>query len=392
VALVVSVPLAGAAASAKTAPATSRSHGPVARSAALQVLALGVVSNLLRGATQKAGSEGFGWLLDQIGLGDSAASELASEISGISGQLREIQAQLSDVLAATVQIRADLAQGTFSGLVAQATPIVARVDKGVEDLVAVANLPADDPARKGFAHETLRYIGEKLMGGEQEELAKRITGEVGADGLIVAAYKVAKTTSPCCWNDLTSHRVREVFRYYEWAEVRLLLLRVEYMHAHPDKYPGSYVADQIQKVEQQIQAQQAMLRPSPEEFAFDDTRTHLEWSWYFLSYRWDAIGARYITDYNGKDGWRMPTVAEINKLISVRNVAKWAEWLNRETGDEIAYFFGGPINARFTGVWTSEFGRYGSQTIDPDGYSVTTPNYSTRGVLMVRERKLDYWY
>ena len=360
----------------------------MARTAVVQALALGVVSELLNGALDEAKSQGFGWLLDQIGLGDSTAAELA----GIRDQLREIEAQLGQILAATVQLRADMAQGTFSGLVAQATPIVARVDKGVDDLAAVASLPADDPARTGLAKETLRYIGEKLMGGEQEELAKRITGEVGADGLIVAAYKVAKTTSPCCWSDLRSDRVRAVFRYYEWAESRLLLLRAEAARPPGTSTRARTAADQIRKVEDAIRAQQGMLKPSPGATIFADTRTNLEWNWYFLPMRYGAALGRTAVAGNAHNRWRMPSPDEVKKLIEGRSGGgNWADWLDRELGGQI-----GPIQG-FTGVWTDWTYCYrhsGCTTwaIFPEGYSVQQPDTNMMGVLMVRTRTKDYWY
>ena len=364
----------------------------MARTAVVQALALGVVSELLSGALDEAKSQGFGWLLEQIGLGDSTAAELA----GIRDQLREIEAQLSQILAATVQLRADMAQGTFSGLVAQTTPIVARIDKGIDDLAAVANLPASDPARTGLAQETLNYIGTKLMGGEQEELAKRITGEVGADGLIVAAYKVARTSSPCCWTDLRSDRVRAVFRYYEWAESRLLLLRVEYMHAHPSRYPRSYVADQIRKVEDAIRAQQAMLKPSPGPTIFADTRTDLEWNWYFLPMKYNASLGRTAVAGNAHNRWKMPSPDQIKKLIEGRSGGgNWAQWLDREVGGQI-----GPIQG-FTGAWTDwtycyRGGRITPEcttwAIVPDGQNVQQDDKHTMGVMMVRKREKEYWY
>ncbi len=391
-ALLVLAPVASAAAPAVRAPAAGRHHEPVARPAVVQALALGVVSELLNGALDEAKSQGFGWLLDQIGLGDKTAAELA----GIREQLRVIEAQLSEILAATVQLRAEMAQGTFSGLVAQATPIVARVDKGIDDLAAVANVAADDPARTGLAKETLRYIGDKLMGGEQEELAKRLTGEVGADGLIVAAYKVAKTTAPCCWTDLRSARVRAVFRYYEWAESRLLLLRVEYMHAHPDKFPRSYVADQIRKVETEIRAQQAMLRPSPGEFIIADTRTDLEWNWYFLPVKYSPSLARHAVEINVHGRWRMPEPHEVQNLIKGWSGADWGHWLDREAGGQIGALQG------FDGVWTTHTYCYRGGRVTPEcttwaivgngTYVQLTDKNHTNGLLMVRKRTQDYWY
>lgn len=65
----------------------------------------------------------------------------------------------------------------------------------------------------------------------------RISGTVGADGLIAAAYKVALAHHRF-WTRLTSLQVRNVVAQYQAAETGLLTLRVEYMHAHPEAFSG----------------------------------------------------------------------------------------------------------------------------------------------------------
>jgi hypothetical protein len=381
VASLVSVPFASAAVSIKQAPVVGGHHrGPTARPAFLGLtagtLAIAIVQKIGEGALQKVGNAGFGWVLDQFGLGDGQATEIA----GIRDQLGEIQTGLSEIRAATSQLRTELAEGTYSGLVAQTSGITARIDKGADDLDAVARMTAGEPTKKRFTEATLKFIDDNLMQGQQEELALRISGEAGADGLIVAASKVAKTQSPCCWTDLKTKQVREVFNYYQLEEARLLLLRVEYMHANPKTYSEAEITRQIDKVRLEIgQAdtpgtQEALLKPSPPccitatypkrflpenltnpEIAEPDS--DLIWNTAYLGAQIPANESLYLQRWEyAAGGWRIPTAAEIKHLITGWSGPNWAKWLNNEAGGQIgslSYVSVGPSGPRpFGGVWT----------------------------------------
>ena len=113
VASLVSVPLASAAAPIERVPAVGGHHRPpVGHAAFLESaagkLALAVVQTLGEGAIQKTGSEAFGWVLEEFGLGNGQKNEIAA----IREQLGEIQTGLTEIRAATVQLRAELAEGT----------------------------------------------------------------------------------------------------------------------------------------------------------------------------------------------------------------------------------------------------------------------------------------
>ena len=344
VASLVSVPVAGAGNRVGRAPEVDAYHrGPVAHSAQAG-LVLTIVTQLAAGAANKAGSQGFGWVLGQFGLGDG----LENDIAGIRDQLREIQNRLNEILAATTQIRADLAESTYSGLVAQTTPITARIDTGLNDLKTVADMAKGDPTKAAFTRATLAYIKQKLMGGEQTELAKRITGEAGADGLIVAASKVAKTASPY-WTALTSQRVRQVFDYYQQQEARLLLLRVEYMHANPRTYSGDTIAADIKQVENELNTQDGLLKPSPPANTVADTRDNLLWDYQYIGEKFTIQEARFFGGGGGcTTCWRPASEDTIRKFVQGWSGANWAEWLNRQVDGQITQLSG----VNFTGVWT----------------------------------------
>jgi hypothetical protein len=364
------------------------------------------VQLLGEGAVFAVGSQGFGWVLQAFGSED----KLQSEIAGIRDQLKEIQGTLNETLAATTQIRADLSQGTYSGLVAQTTPITASIDKGMEDLATVANMPAGDRTKKNFARSTLKFIGDKLMGSEQGELAKRVSGEALADGLIVAASKVAKTNTHY-WTDQTSEQVREVFDYYQQQEVRLLVLRVEYMHTLPSTYSPATIKEAIEQVEKELGAQKTLLKPSPPPATIADTRTNLLWSFDGLDARVNiseasAVFARYASA--GQGAWKLGSEATIKQLIQGWPGGNWGEFLNREAKEAIPALKG----AKFGGVWTSAKCPIGYDENNPveseiylgpchatvlrsDGVVEDLAGYQTRvhkGIVLEKVRPEDYWW
>ncbi len=283
---------------------------------------------------------------------------------------------------------------------AQTTPIIARVDKGMDDLDALAQMTAGDPVKTEFAKETLSYISVNLMQGQQEELARRITGEAGADGLIVAASKAVKARSGNFWTKLTSDQVREVFNYYQSAEARLLLLRVEYMHANPHKYSGSYIEGQIRKVETELRNQNALLKPSPPAFALVDTRTNLVWYLGFLDAQMTAKEATDFVDASKASGRELPNPYAIQKLIEGWHGANWAVWLDQQIGGQL-----GALKP-FYGVWTSnEYACFpvgnpirptgticSRYAVNSDGKIQVRDERDKLGVLRVKARTENYWW
>ncbi len=178
---------------------------------------------LLGGVVGAVGSQGFGYVLQEFGLGNGLP---ASQLERIRGELKTIQASLQKVEKATAEFRAEVQGGGYNILAGQATNLTSRVSEGMARLDRAANLRADDPTKKGYTEETMAFIKEKQVGEEQRELAARLSGEANADGLIVAASKVAKTSTNF-WTAHTTEKVRQVFDYYQAMESQMLLLRVE---------------------------------------------------------------------------------------------------------------------------------------------------------------------
>jgi hypothetical protein len=357
---------AAAAPARARAPLTDSRRGEAALAQSLipEGLATKTLQLLGEGVVFGAGGKAFGWVLQAFG----GEEELKGQITEIRDQLKEIQGTLNETLAETTQIRSDLAEGTYSELVAQTVPITASIDKGMEDLDRVANMPAGDPTRKNFARATLKFIGEKLMGSEAGELAKRVGGEAGGDGLVVAASKVAKTASPY-WTDRTTQQVSEVYDYYRQQEERLEVLRVEYMHANPDTYSVATIEASIQRTSDELRAQEKLLKPAPAQGIVADTHTGLLYDFQPIGVKGtivEATGRDFFTDNLlpcDEGCWKMATYADLTKLIQGWPGGNWGVWLDEQTKGAI-----GPLHELgkgFAGAWTAAYCALGPHGEDP---------------------------
>lgn len=339
VASLVSVPLAGAAARSEGARVAGGSHrGPVARTAVAGP-AVGIVTELLKGAAFKTGQIGFGWLLESFGLANPPVTDTTErELAAIRNQLGEIQGSLTTLQTAVAQLRSEVTQSEYSVLVGQTSPITSEINTAMVDLDDLAKMTASNSTatqRANFTHATLKFIQEKLL-SKQEELAKRMTGEAAADGLIKAFSKAMKARTHY-WTNRTSQQVDEVYHYYQLEEARLLLLRVEFWHAHPDTYSQFYVEGKIQKVEQELGAQKDMLKPSPGIDILADTRTDLDWSYH--DFRYSMTGTEAIAQvarYNSS--WYMPSADQVRELVygwpGLETSQPWMYWLDDQIGGQ----------------------------------------------------------
>lgn len=408
--------LAGSAGAATRGPSTPwritpGGRGPVAGSILQVGVAAKTVQLLGEGAVFAVGGKGFGWALQAFGLEDDTAGEIVA----IRGQLKEIQGSLAETLAATTQIRSELAQSTYSGLVAQTTPITANVDKGMEDLQTVAEMSPGDPTKRNYTGKVLDFIGTHLMGGAQTELNKRVVGEAGSDGLVVAASKVARTASPY-WTARTSEQVHRVFDYYQEQEVRLLVLRVEYMHTEPTTYSKATIEGAIQRVREELQNQDHLLKPSPPVDVIADTRSKNIYDLKLISGRHGFVeaAARIAEGTCGDACWEVAGGPAIAPLIQGWSGGSWTAWLDQQTHNSIPALVN--LDASFEGVWTeakcpaaadvpksnrAELPYYCKGSfLKPDGVDEVInihsgksgPTSLKNGYILVKGRTEDYWW
>ena len=407
VALLVSVPLASAAAQTAQGPIAAGRHGePVARTAVVAGVAGGILAELLKGAAYQGGKIIFGNLLQAFGLADPPANSTTdSDLAAVRTQLVNIQTRLAALDTTVGQLRADVAESEYSVLVGQTTPITSDIETAMDHLDAVSKMTAGNSTvtqRANFSRATLKFIDEKLL-SKQEELARRVTGEIGADGLVKAFSKAMKARSPY-WTNRTSEQVGEVYDYYQSEEARLLLLRVEYWHAYPDTYSASYIEGQIQKVDQEVAKQKDLLKPAPGFDIFADTRTDFDWGYHDLRNPITGVEAiDQVARYNGTNvRWFMPSIAQIRELVDgIPQYTPWLGWLDNQLGGEL-----GLQDVPLDGVWLQS-SLCGAPSGQGKCYAVTlyldervigntmggvTGNYFYEGLLIYRYRTEPYWW
>ena len=354
---------------------------------------------------------GIGWVLDQYGLN----SGIEAQIAAIQTQLNQIQDSLNKLQATTDQLRTDLADAHFSNLVNQASTLVAHVHGAVKELDSIAHLPAADRTkRKARTQLLLTSIHTHLFLGAQKDLADRISGTAGADGLIAAAYK-AELARHRLWTLRNSLQVRAVAAYYQGVEADLLMLRIEYMHARG--YTATDINDAISQVDGSLQKQNSELKPDPGPDVIANPRqNHLEWLSPTLSLSSNVAQApefasevgstglypvlRRGTDpfdfptvelVNVGKGWRLSNYGEFLDFIAGWSdpSGSWVNWVHRETQ--------GLTGASWApgGVWTEVFA-FGFRA----AYGVTTSGavlnphqdpFTHRSPFLVRTRTHNYW-
>lgn len=395
---------------------------PRAHSAALVAYgAQWLCMQLLAGAAQHLGTVGLGWVLSQWGIGDG----LAGQIGQVRVALNGIESRLSKLEEQANGLRSALAQSHYSNLVHQSLAITSSINQNMRDLRHVAVLGENDPTKARFARQTLEFIERDLLGPQQEELASRISGHAGADGLIVAFSKREKADTRF-WTARTSQQVKTVFDYWQQEESALLTLRTEYWHAHRDTFRGAYIEREISHVVSLLGDQHELLKPSPPSETFADTTGDLEWWW-----------GGIVTHQSGLDpyghgaalgggpgqalnppgpfqslapGWRLPTAAELRHLIhGWEHKEGWISWLNDHLVKQM------PLTGHSVpGVWTSDRSnttvycssgtratRVSQYYLDADGQFRLAQIYdpcsgvqgpARYGVLLVRKRTHQYWW
>jgi hypothetical protein len=344
-------------------------------------LALGLVGELANNALSFGLDKAFSWVLGEFGLAEENSSdprlaELQQQMTAVQARLQEIQANLTELAANSKQLRTEMQEASFANLVSQASTIVSRVEKGMSELDYIAHMHADDSTKHAKTEDTLAYIKTYLMGAEQEELAARVSGSAGAHGLIAGAYKLEKEHT-VLWTTRNSQTVRQVFNYYQDAQAQLLLLRVEYMHAHPKTYSGNYIATQIAKVRKTLLDQDSLKKVQTSPTIFADTRTGYDWDITDFSTLYaPGTGPRIST---AGMGWVYPTESELQNLAKGHE-STWPYWLKAELGGALN------VPTKFPGVWTSGW----KTCFRPTG-RMETSTQPCGALLIVLKPSYKYW-
>jgi hypothetical protein len=250
-----------------------RAADPVARAAQIPTGLIATVftrlaAGALEGVGSKAGGAALGWLLSAFGLGDSN-DLLRQDIANIRQKLDELGKQVTQV-----QNRLELAG--FSELVHQTDRTIGEIDYAMSQLELLANVPADDRTKKGFAGTVVNYIGSHLLDAPAI-LNQNLSSNVPlSDNLIKSASRLLSVRERFFDNE-TSDRVKSVYDYFAGYQAKLAILLAEYYHTQPDTYSATTIKANLDRIEGNVAAQASSLKQPVPAGVMLDTKTGVMW-------------------------------------------------------------------------------------------------------------------
>jgi len=310
--------------------------GPVARTAQADLIVsvfARLAAGVLSGVASKAGGAAVGWVLSAFGLSDGN-DLLRQDMANIRQALDELGKQVTQV-----QNRVELAG--FSELVHQTDRTIGEIDHAMSQLALLANLPADDPTKRGFTRTVVDYIGSHLLDAPAI-LNQNLGSNVPlADNLIKSASRLLSVRERF-FDKETSDQVKSVYDYFAGYQAKLAILLVEYYHAKPDTYSTTTIKADLDRIEGNVTAQASSLKPRVPDGTVVDTKTGRMWMQTI-----DGSSLRKLSDFANVvdinippghpgtfrltnaatstrvpglpfDNWAMPDAEDLYKLLSHR--------------------------------------------------------------------------
>jgi hypothetical protein len=207
-------------------------------------------------------------VLSAFGLSDGN-DLLRQDMANIRQALDELGKQVTQV-----QNRVELAG--FSELVHQTDPTTGKIDYAMEQLAALANLPADDPTKRGFTEQEVVPAISNLRDAPAI-LNRNLGSDVPlADNLIKSASRLLSVRERF-FDKETSDQVKSVYDYFAAYQAKLAILLVEYYHTKPDIYSTTTIEGNLKKIEGNVSAQATSLKPRVPDGTVVDTKTGRMW-------------------------------------------------------------------------------------------------------------------
>ena len=293
----------------KTLRAAPAAAAPRARAAFIPgITGTVVIQELAKGVLGAVGAQGYGLVMQQLGLG---APDYTSKLEKLERELTALQTRLNQLSASVAELQGITSQAAYSNLVAQATPIISSIRYVVDE---IRLLPTEN--RYGQLREArsiLLYICSHLL-DKQIELNDRIVGTAPtADSIITASSRAARD-SVRYWTQHQSTTVRRVLEYYIEYEALLLQLRVEWWNAIGSS--KDYKLAQISRVEQDVRTQHGLLKP-------DIERPHAAWErsqHYFVDTKNPSLVWWPVRVYDVLPVYHADHFAELEKRKAAKNV------------------------------------------------------------------------
>ena len=284
---VVAAPAVAPAAPPAAAVAKKATKRPQARAAVVKEVAGAFASRLATAGAPylidhlKAGALGdtgrsIGNLLGDSGLAEPTPTQVLGEIQGLRRQVDALSQQVNGVSVQLDRLGAAVADANYSNLVAQASSIRGAVIRGETLLRQIAESAPSE--RDRLADELVTLYDRDLRGKEETLELYLVGGAAGADGILQAASKRARSAAQPFATHAMTQFARDVYNDYALVQAAMLTIRLNVLHR--EEAPVSYMNHAITQTEEAIKRQFRVLPPY---VVFEgmvlDTRTSQLWSW-----------------------------------------------------------------------------------------------------------------
>lgn len=188
--------------------------------------AAGIISligqNLVAGAAKSAGSSGFGWVMNMLGLGDPVAQTTIDLLVTINSNIDQL---MKSVAAMQQQLNAV----DYNTLASPLQPIVSKITGASRLLASLAE--ADEAERQGIIDELCTRIGgQDGILANQYAIRDAMLGTGMAGGGMIAKWSKVVVGRQRFFNKESSDMQQEIYNYWLNLQAIQEMLIIEYMH------------------------------------------------------------------------------------------------------------------------------------------------------------------
>lgn len=261
------------------------SRGPVARgSGAGSDL---ILRGLANGVLGSAGGKGLNIALDALGLGGPAPAT-AEQIDAIRAQLEQITQSLASLTSAQSALASRLEKLGFDDRVADAAPLISKIEDTETELSFIANHPSDLGAatKRARTLALLSDIASFDFKSVQGQISRQVlpTAPGDPEGILKSFYisQLAASKTPGSpayhfWTPATTRDAVKVYDYYEYWQAMWTMLQIQCMNANPIANGDATKSALVSNVQADLVPQKSVLKPGPPSGSMIDVLTGKQW-------------------------------------------------------------------------------------------------------------------
>ncbi len=218
---------------------------PVGSALTTSMLITLIGQNLASGAVKSAGSAGFGWVLNMLGLGDPVAQTTIALLETINLKLDELTKSVGDM-------QRQLNDVDYNALASPLLPIVSKITGANTAFFILANLPPvtedTSEADKAFRQKTIADLSQRIGGPDgimanQYAIRDAMLGTGMAGGGMIVKWSKVVVGRQHFFNRQSSDMQQEMYNYWLTLQAIQETLIIEYMHY--ENYPSNIIEQEL---------------------------------------------------------------------------------------------------------------------------------------------------